>query len=194
MRIEPIVSRFEDLSRSDPYRFVAGAAYLEEDPILALELNFFIIDPPRHVHRAVHGKPGFAVEPMIFFYLNLNGHQPSQRISKFEFRNSNLFWLVLHDVTGNRGRSNSVWRAQVHRARAAAPRKIAVLRAYYNLFLQSADAGAGVDTGAAARLDDLGAHLLQHFNIASLLAMLSNFNRTELNETLYFGTYVLTSR
>ena len=42
-----------------------GARYLEKYLILALELDLFVIDPPRHIHRAIESDHRLGVEAVI---------------------------------------------------------------------------------------------------------------------------------
>ena len=56
VRIEPVVSGLQAQTRGGDDRLVAGAADLEEDEALTLELNFFVVELPRQHHRAVGPK------------------------------------------------------------------------------------------------------------------------------------------
>ena len=60
--VEPVVAGLEDQARRDEHRLVAGAADLEEDPVLALELDLLVVEPPRQEHGAVHREEGLAVQ------------------------------------------------------------------------------------------------------------------------------------
>ena len=53
VRIEPVVAGLERHARRDEDGFVSGAADLEEDQALVLELDFLVVDPARQHHRAV---------------------------------------------------------------------------------------------------------------------------------------------
>ena len=50
---EPVVARLEDHAGRGEHRLVAGAADLEEDLVLPLELDLLVVDPPRQVHVPV---------------------------------------------------------------------------------------------------------------------------------------------
>ena len=53
VRIEPVVRRLEHQAGGGHDRLVAGAADLEEDQALVLELDFLVVDAPRQQHRPV---------------------------------------------------------------------------------------------------------------------------------------------
>jgi len=61
---EPVVAGFEREARGDEHRFVSGAADLEENLALMLQLDFFVIDPARPQHAAIHLKKRGFVEPV----------------------------------------------------------------------------------------------------------------------------------
>ena len=50
---------------------MAGTANLKEDAVLALHLDFFVVEPPRRVHRAKDLQHLFATEPWLFLRLGL---------------------------------------------------------------------------------------------------------------------------
>jgi hypothetical protein len=54
VRIEPIVRGAEDLPGGDEDGLVSGAGYLEEDLVLALELDLLVVDAPGQEHQTVH--------------------------------------------------------------------------------------------------------------------------------------------
>ena len=51
--VEPVVGRAEDLGGGRQHGLVAGARNLEEDLVLALELDLLVVDPARQQHDAV---------------------------------------------------------------------------------------------------------------------------------------------
>jgi hypothetical protein len=51
--IEPVVARPQVHAGRGQHRFVPGAADLEEDQALVLELYFFVVEAPRQEHRAI---------------------------------------------------------------------------------------------------------------------------------------------
>ena len=53
VRIEPVVAGLQRHAGGDEHRLVAGAADLEEDQALVLELDLLVVDLPRQHHRAV---------------------------------------------------------------------------------------------------------------------------------------------
>ncbi len=61
--IEPVVRRPERQRGGDEHRLMAGAADLEKDLALILELNLLVVDLARQKHRAVDGEEGGPVEP-----------------------------------------------------------------------------------------------------------------------------------
>src|SRR6185369_10599282 len=52
--IKPIVGGLEHNSRRHEDSFVTRAADLKEDSILPLELNLFVVETSRQIHRAIH--------------------------------------------------------------------------------------------------------------------------------------------
>ena len=68
--IEPVVARAEVEAGSHEDGFVSGPADLKEDQALILELNLFVVDPPREQHQAVGaeeivaGKTGVVCGPV----------------------------------------------------------------------------------------------------------------------------------
>ncbi len=56
VRIEPVVGGLEHHAGGGQDRFVSGAADLEEDEALVLELNFLVVQLPRQHHRAVRAQ------------------------------------------------------------------------------------------------------------------------------------------
>jgi len=72
----------EHQTRSGENRFVAGTADLEEDFVLAFELDFAVVETAGEEHRAIHADERFAIEPVIAcgvefcrFRLCLRGHR-----------------------------------------------------------------------------------------------------------------------
>jgi hypothetical protein len=61
--VEPVARGPEHHACRDEHRLVAGAADLEIDAVLALELDLLVVDLPRHVHRAVDAEQRLLVEP-----------------------------------------------------------------------------------------------------------------------------------
>ena len=55
VRMKPVVRRLQDHARGGEDRFVPGAADLEEDQALVLELDFLVVQLPRQHHGAVRG-------------------------------------------------------------------------------------------------------------------------------------------
>ena len=53
VRHEPVVARAEDHARGHEDRLVAGAADLEKDLALVLELNLFVVETARQQHQAI---------------------------------------------------------------------------------------------------------------------------------------------
>ena len=53
IRIKPVVTGTQHRRRSHLYSFVTSAANLEINQILSLQLDFFVIQPPCGIHRAV---------------------------------------------------------------------------------------------------------------------------------------------
>ena len=53
VRIEPVVARAQVHAGGGQHRFVAGAADLEEDQALVLELDLLVVEAARQQHRAV---------------------------------------------------------------------------------------------------------------------------------------------
>ena len=64
--IEPIVTRLQAHAGRNQNRLMTGAADLEENPVLALHLNFFVVEPPREIHRAIDFQHFFAAETRAF--------------------------------------------------------------------------------------------------------------------------------
>ena len=62
--IEPVVCRLELHAGGDEDRLVAGAADLEEDQALVLELDFLVVDPPGEDHRPIGSEEILAGEPV----------------------------------------------------------------------------------------------------------------------------------
>ena len=60
--VEPVVARPQDEAGRDLHRLVAGSAALEEDPVLALELDLPVVEASRQHHRAVDRQQRLAVE------------------------------------------------------------------------------------------------------------------------------------
>ena len=66
IREEPIVTWFQHQTRRHLDGFVARAADLKEDLILALELNLAIVQTPREKHGAIDADQRVAVEALVF--------------------------------------------------------------------------------------------------------------------------------
>src|ERR1700733_5249703 len=64
--IEPVVSSLENETGGDEYAFMAGAADLEVNFVLALELDFAVVELAREEHRAINADERVAVETVIF--------------------------------------------------------------------------------------------------------------------------------
>src|SRR5580700_5175317 len=64
--IEPVVSGFENETGSDEYAFMAGAADLEVNFVLALELDFAVVELAREKHGAINADERVAVEAVVF--------------------------------------------------------------------------------------------------------------------------------
>ena len=62
--IEPVVRRLQLHAGGDEDGFVSGAADLEEDQALVLELDFLVVDPPRQDHRPIGAEEILAAEPV----------------------------------------------------------------------------------------------------------------------------------
>ena len=58
--IEPVVAGAEVRRGRHQHGLVSGAADLEEDLTLVLELDFLVVEPPREEHQAVGRDQGFA--------------------------------------------------------------------------------------------------------------------------------------
>ncbi len=63
---------------------MTGAADLEEDPVLAFHLNFFVIEPTRQVHRAEDLQHLFAAETRLWALVLLL--LPATRPNRFDWR------------------------------------------------------------------------------------------------------------
>ncbi len=53
VEVEPVVGGPEHAGGGGEHRLVAGAGNLEEDPVLALQLDFLVIQPAREVHQPI---------------------------------------------------------------------------------------------------------------------------------------------
>ena len=53
VRKEPVVAGFQRHSRGDEHRFMPGAADLEKDPALVLELDFLVVETSRQDHPSI---------------------------------------------------------------------------------------------------------------------------------------------
>ena len=62
VRVEPVVPGLEVHAGRHEHGFVPGAADLEEDQALVLELNLFVVEPPGHDHRPVRTEQIFTGE------------------------------------------------------------------------------------------------------------------------------------
>ena len=67
VRIKPIVARLQDYACSNQHGFMSRAADLKEDPVLALELNLFVVEPSRQVHRAIDLEHQFVIGQLMRF-------------------------------------------------------------------------------------------------------------------------------
>ena len=56
VRIDPVIAGPENQARRGQHAFVARAANLEKCLVLALELDFPVVETPRKIHRAVDAK------------------------------------------------------------------------------------------------------------------------------------------
>ena len=84
VREEPVVCGLENQAGGGENGFVARATDLEEDFILALKLNFAVVEPAGEEHRAIDADEGFAVEAVVArgvefggFDFGLRGHRLS---------------------------------------------------------------------------------------------------------------------
>src|SRR5882757_1441977 len=92
-------------------------------------------------------------------------------------RSDQLFPLTrfeLHDIPGHRACGHGERRSQIHLSRPASSWKVAVLRTDHDLVRAGRDSGAGVDAGAAARFDHVGAGFFENLQIAFTLAILAS--------------------
>ena len=62
--MEPVVARFQDQAGRDQDRFVAGAADLEEDAALVLELDFLVVELARPHHAAIDVDESVPIEAL----------------------------------------------------------------------------------------------------------------------------------
>src|SRR5262249_43272146 len=72
--VEPVVGGFQNHSGGGRDRLVAGAADLEVDLVLPLELDLLVVDPPREVNVAIGSHQNGRIEAMVFAGVNLRGH------------------------------------------------------------------------------------------------------------------------
>src|SRR5207249_7709196 len=63
--VEPVVARPQEEPGRGEHRFVPGAADLEVDAVLALELDFLVVDAARQVHGAVNPDEALARQPQV---------------------------------------------------------------------------------------------------------------------------------
>src|SRR5438067_1341122 len=82
IRIEPIVTGLQAHSRGNQDCFVTSAANLKEDAVLVLHLNFFVVEPPRQIHRAKHFQHLFAAELWQFTFALLRRFRRFRRFSR----------------------------------------------------------------------------------------------------------------
>src|SRR5689334_16405504 len=92
--------------------------------------------------------------------------------------------FVLHDVPRNGACRDGIWAGKVHLSRPAATGKITVLRADDDLVAAGGDPRAGVDAGAAARLNYDGACLLEDIEISLAQAVVTCVLGAKLNVKL----------
>jgi hypothetical protein len=64
VRQEPVVARLQGECRRDADRFVAGAADLEKDLALVLELNLLVVELSRQEHHTMDGEELVALKPL----------------------------------------------------------------------------------------------------------------------------------
>ncbi len=93
--------------------------------------------------------------------------------------------LIFDDISGNRTRRNRIWRGEVHLAGAAAPGKVAVLRADDNLIGASRNSGASINAGSATWLDEAGSGLFKNLDVALPPRILARLLRAKLNPELH---------
>src|SRR6266436_4745619 len=74
VRVEPVVSWLQIQTCGNENSFVAGAADLKKDPVLAFKLDLLVIDASRHVHRFVHFNELLSLKSLIFASLKLGRH------------------------------------------------------------------------------------------------------------------------
>src|SRR5258706_6067502 len=89
VRIEPVMAGLQAHASGHQDRLVTGAADLEEDPVLAFHLNFFVIEPTRQVHRAEDLQHLFAAETRLWALVLLL--LPATRPNRFDWRGRD--WL-----------------------------------------------------------------------------------------------------
>ena len=66
VRIEPVVAGAQVHAGRVEHGLVAGAADLEEDQALVLELDLLVVEPPRQQHRAVGAEQILARQTVPF--------------------------------------------------------------------------------------------------------------------------------
>jgi hypothetical protein len=64
VEVQPVVALAQGHSGSDLHGLVAGAANLEEDPVLPLERDFPIVQPASSVHEAKRPNQIFLLKPL----------------------------------------------------------------------------------------------------------------------------------
>ena len=62
--MEPVVAGFEEHARRDEHCLMTGPANLKKNQALIFELDFLVVQPPRHDHRAVGAKEVFGREAL----------------------------------------------------------------------------------------------------------------------------------
>src|ERR1700735_1209925 len=65
VREKPVVGRLQDKAGGDQSAFVSCAADLEVDFVLALELDFAVVEAAREKHQAVDADKGVAIEALV---------------------------------------------------------------------------------------------------------------------------------
>ncbi len=71
--IEPVVAWFEHEAGRHEHCLVAGAANLEKDLALVLELNLLVVKLARHQHAAMHGEDVLAAQSGEFLHAGRRG-------------------------------------------------------------------------------------------------------------------------
>ncbi len=99
VRIEPVVTRFQDDACGNKHRLMTRTADLEEDPVLSLHLDLFVVDTTRQIHRAIHVDQQLAVRQIAGLrrfrhargWNGLRRQRPSDRLGGRHRRAGDLF-------------------------------------------------------------------------------------------------------